>query len=73
MKNLDNKIQILNKNRNDQSLYDYVNTESQSDPNFFRWLFDEEFNNDFDSSMSEEQKREFELWLETLNANAIKP
>lgn len=63
MKNLDNKIQILNENRGEVSLYEYVTAESQSDPNFFRFLFSEEFEQDFDSSLSVDQKSEFENWV----------
>ena len=66
MKNLANKLQVLNENRSDVELREYVEASAQSDPNFFRWLFDEEFDNDFDSSMSEEQKEEYKNWLETL-------
>jgi subtilase family serine protease len=66
MKNLEEKIKILNQNRLENSLYNYVYCESQSDPNFFRWLFGEEFEKDFDCSLSKEQKEEFENWLEEL-------
>lgn len=71
MKNLENKIQALNANRGEISLYEYVNAESQSDPNFFRWLFDEEFDNDFDSSMSDDQKAEFNTWLEEIRVEEL--
>ena len=66
MKNLENKIQVLNENRNDVVLREYVETSAKSDPNFFRWLFGEEFDNDFDSSMTEEQKEEYRKWVENL-------
>jgi hypothetical protein len=66
MKNLNSKIQVLNENRGENSLYEYVSNESQSDPNFYRWLFDEEFDNDFDASLTEEQKEQFATWLEEL-------
>lgn len=62
MKNLDNKIQVLNENRGEVSLYEYVIAESQSDPNFFRFLFDADLEKDFDSSLTDEQKEEFENW-----------
>lgn len=71
MKNLDNKIQILNENRGETSLYDYIESTSQSDPNFFRWLFDEDFENDFDSSMTDEQKQEFTDWLQSIRAKEL--
>lgn len=66
MKNLEEKIKILNQDRGENSLYEYVYCESQGDPNFFRWLFEEEFDNDFDSSLSDEQREQFKIWLETL-------
>lgn len=66
MKNLENKLQVLNENRGDVELREYVEASAQSDPNFFRWLFGEEFDNDFDSSMTEEQKEEYRNWVETL-------
>lgn len=63
MKNLENKLQILNENKGENSLFDYVTTASENDPNFYRWLFDEDFENDFDKSLTESQKREFQNWL----------
>lgn len=66
MKNLENKLQVLNENRGDVELREYVEMNAGSDPNFFRWLFDEEFDNDFDFSMTPDQKEEFKKWLATL-------
>ena len=66
MKNLENKLQVLNENRGDVELREYVEMSAESDPNFFRWLFGEDFDNDFDSSMTSEQKEEYKEWLETL-------
>jgi hypothetical protein len=66
MKNLNYKIQILNENRGVVELRKYVEASAQSDPNFFRWLFEEEFDNDFDFSMTEVQKEEYQNWLKTL-------
>ena len=66
MKNLENKLQVLNENRGDVELREYVEMSAESDPNFFRWLFGEDFDNDFDSSMTSEQKEEYKSWLETL-------
>jgi len=71
MKNLENKIKSLNENRGEISLYEYVYAESQSDPNFFRWLFDEEFDNDFDSSLSDDQTAEFNTWLEEIRVEDL--
>ena len=47
MKNLENKLQVLNENRGDVELREYVEMSAESDPNFFRWLFGEDFDNDF--------------------------
>ena len=66
MKNLNNKIVILNENKGDLELREFVEISAQSDPNFFRWLFEADFENDFDSSMSDEQKEEYANWLNTL-------
>lgn len=48
------------------SFAEYVKLESESDPNFFRFFFDEAFENDFDDDLSEEQIEEFETFLKTL-------
>lgn len=66
MKNLENKLQVLNENRGDVELREYVEMSAESDPNFFRWLFGEDLDNDFDSSMTSKQKEEYKEWLETL-------
>lgn len=63
MKNLEDKIQILNENRGEETLFDYVSNQCEPDPNFFRWLFDEEFEKDFNSSLTEPQQAEFDAWL----------
>lgn len=51
---------------NYQPMRDWVECESQSDPNFFRWLFQEELDNDFDNDLSDYQKQEFEEFLNSL-------
>jgi len=66
MTNLESKLQVLNENRGDIELKEYVEANAQSDPNFFRWLFSEEFANDFDQSLSDEQKEEYQTWLSSL-------
>lgn len=48
----------------DISFKEYVERESQNDPNFFRFLFEEEFEDDFDFSLTDEQREEFEEFLE---------
>ena len=49
----------------DVSFKEYIETESKNDPNFFRFLFEESFDSDFDFSLSDEQKEEFEEFLST--------
>lgn len=44
----------------DISFKEYVERESQNDPNFFRFLFED----DFDFSLTDEQREEFEEFLE---------
>lgn len=50
-----------------ETLREYVERTSQSDPNFFRWLFSEEFDNDFDMSLTDEHKKTFEVFLDSLD------
>ena len=53
-------------NDSKMSFAEYVKLESESDPNFFRFFFDEAFENDFNDDLSEEQIEEFETFLKTL-------
>lgn len=71
MKNLENKVQILNENKGKASLYEYVMTQSENDPQFFCWLFDEDFSQDFNMSLTEEQQAEFDAWLLELKKEAL--
>jgi len=70
MKNVANKIQALQENYKANeaglSLREYVESEADSDPNFFRWLFSEELEQDFDSSLTAEQKEEYQKFLNEL-------
>lgn len=59
MKNLETKIKILNENRGNMSLYDYICSQEENDPNFYRWIFDEDFAEDFDNSLSNDQIIEY--------------
>lgn len=65
-----NAIQILEENlreaESNKSLREYTESCAESDPNFFRWLFDEEFENDFDSSLSSHQEEEYQDFLNSL-------
>lgn len=46
---------------------EYVECNSQSDPNFFRWLFNESFDNDFDSDLTQEHREAFQNFLDECN------
>ena len=48
------------------SFAEYVKLESESDPNFFRFFFNEEFENDFDLDLTQEQEEEFKSYLKNL-------
>ena len=70
IKNLSNKVKVLFENANNAGnidLKEYTMSQAVNDPNFFRWLFDKDFENDFDSSLTDEQKLEYKEWLETLS------
>lgn len=75
IQNWDNKVQQLKENYEKQvntyevSFREFIELEAQSDQNFFRWLFDEELENDFDSSLTEEQRKEYKRFLEDKNYN----
>jgi hypothetical protein len=74
MENFEDKIYILNEKRENLrsengrqiSLKEYVEMESQTDPDFFRWLFDEPFREDYDLSLTDQQRTEFQTWLNSL-------
>lgn len=78
MKNVDNKLQVLKESYrylfhtgkgyivNAPSFREYVEMEAQSDPDFFRWLFDVDLEQDFDSSLTDEQRAEYADFLNTL-------
>jgi len=66
MKNREHKLQILNENRGETGLREYAELTAQSDPHFFRWLFDEELKDDFNSSITDDQREEFKQFIDTL-------
>lgn len=74
MNEFNEKIWILNEKRENIldaqgeqiSLRKFVEMEAESNPDFFRWLFGENFDQDYDFSLSKIQKHEFEKWKETL-------
>ena len=60
------KIQVLTENYNNSlangetcEFAEWVKLESQSDPNFFRWLFDDDSLQDFSAGEYEEEFLEF--------------
>ena len=66
MKNKDYKIQVLTENYNNSiangetfEFAEWVKLESQSDPNFFRWLFDDDSLQDFSAGEYEDEFIEF--------------
>lgn len=48
------------------SLRDYVETEFENDPDSFFWLFNAVGEEDFDTSLNEEQRNAYNEFLETL-------
>lgn len=63
------QILIENYNQVDNSsmtLKEYAEREADNDPNFFRWLFGYNLEQDFDLSMSEDEKREYQDFLNEL-------
>ena len=52
--------------RNDYTLKEYIESEADSDPNFFRFLFSEDFDNDFDMSLTDNQREEYNEFKNSL-------
>lgn len=70
MRNKDNKIQVLSENYNTAvkdgetcGFAECVKLEAQSDPNFYRWLFDDDTLPDFSAG---EYNEEFDQFCEEL-------
>ena len=63
MKRKDYKIQVLKEafelENSDISFPEFVKLTSESDPGFFRWLFDDEELQDFDEGQHEEEWKKF--------------
>lgn len=61
------KVNNMGKNpENRKSYYDlksYVENEAKANPNFFRWLFNDYDITYFGTSLSKEQKEEYQAWL----------
>lgn len=50
----------------EMSFTDYVKRESENDPDFFRFLFDDGDISDFGANLEEPRRAEFATWLEGL-------
>ena len=48
---------------NATTLYDYAKLESQSDPGFYRWLFNDDTISDFGSNLSEDEMDEANKYM----------
>jgi len=48
------------------SITEYIKMESESDPGFFRWFFNKDFKDDFDRSLTDIQKNEFEKFINSV-------
>jgi hypothetical protein len=57
---------------NDMTIREYVEMEAESDPNFFRFLFSTELEHDFDTSLTENQRDEYQQFLKGLPTIASK-
>ena len=75
IKNVDYKKQVLveqfneykfNGGEESETLKGYVERESENDPGFFRWLFDNENLSDFGFNLSKEQKQEYKEFINKL-------
>lgn len=49
-----------------QTFREYAELESESDPDFFRWLFDDGDISDFGTNLAAARREEFMDWLEEL-------
>ena len=48
------------------TLKSYIENEAKANPNFFRWLFDDYDITYFGTSLTKEQKEEYQAWLHDL-------
>jgi hypothetical protein len=66
MINPEKKSHLKEVNKSGLSLFDFVEVEAENDPNFFRWLFDEDLEQDGDTSLTDEQREIFKEFLESI-------
>lgn len=76
IKNVDYKKQVLveqfneykfNGGEESETLKGYVERESENDPGFFRWLFDDGNLNDFGFNLTDGQRQEYKNFLDSLS------
>ena len=63
------RIQFLRRNEENYELFtlrEYALHESESNPDFFKWLFDDAGITFFGTSLTTAQKEEFQTWLHDL-------
>lgn len=63
------KIKFIGKDEDHYELFTlrtFVEREASSNPNFFRWLFDDYTITYFGNNLSKEQKEEYTSWLHDL-------
>ena len=78
--NTEDKLQVLKEGYADylrngkdynSNLREYVEAKADSDPNFFRWLFNNDNLNDFGTNLTDEQKEEYEDFLDVCEENSF--
>lgn len=57
---------IVVEDKGNSTIAEYCNIESQSDPGFYRWLFDDDDISDFGSNLTEEDKKQAADFFNTL-------
>lgn len=67
-----NAVQILDENRGETSILDYHNSQKESDPNYYNWLFEGDNENigDFGTGLTRAQSEaaeKFDGYIEGLN------
>ncbi|HOW09456.1 MAG TPA: hypothetical protein PLX08_06605 [Bacteroidales bacterium] len=63
------KVRLTGSNEGNHELFtlrSFVEHEARSNPNFFRWLFDDYSIEYFGNNLSKEQKEEYTSWLHDL-------
>lgn len=63
------RVRSIGNNGAKQELYTlrtYIEHEAKANPNFFRWLFNDYSITFFGTSLSSDQKEEYEVWLHDL-------